>query len=132
MKKLLFALLVLFAIAACGNKQTADSAKETGETTEETITDTISKEIMEQKRRDKEEAKNKGLDSVEVTDQDIADKLNIKSSYSIKKTKELTRLYSKTEIGEIISKLAEIDILMKTTDQNPESLIEDFILTITK
>ena len=31
------------------------------------------KEIMEQKRRDKEEAKNKGLDSVEVTDQDIAD-----------------------------------------------------------
>lgn len=48
MKKLLFALLVLFAIAACGNKQTADSAKEAGETTEETITDTISKEIMEQ------------------------------------------------------------------------------------
>ena len=45
MKKLLFALLVLFAIAACGNKQTADSAKEAGETTEETITDTISKEI---------------------------------------------------------------------------------------
>ena len=31
------------------------------------------KEIMEQKRRDKEEAKSKGLDSVEVTDQDIAD-----------------------------------------------------------
>ena len=46
MKKLLFALLVLFAIAACGNKQTADSAKEARETTEETITDTISKEIM--------------------------------------------------------------------------------------
>ena len=68
----------------------------------------------------------------DLNDQDIADKLSVKSSYSIKKTKELTRLYSKKEIGNIISKLAEIDILMKTTDQNLESLIEDFILNITK
>jgi DNA polymerase-3 subunit delta len=67
-----------------------------------------------------------------LKDEDIASKLNIKSSYRITKTKELTRLYTKEEIGKIINKLEQIDIKMKSTDLDNIGLLEDFIIEITK
>ena len=67
-----------------------------------------------------------------LSDSDIASKLNIRSSYRITKTKELTRYYTKEELGRIINKLEEVDILMKSTDQDNISLLEDFIINITK
>ncbi len=67
-----------------------------------------------------------------LKDEDIASKLNIKSSYRITKTKELTRLYTKDEIGKIINKLEQIDIKMKSTDLDNIGLLEDFIIEITK
>lgn len=65
-------------------------------------------------------------------DDEIAKKLNIKSSYRITKTKELTRLYSKEEIANIIKELEKVDIMMKTTSQDNIALLEDFIINITK
>ncbi len=67
-----------------------------------------------------------------MSDSEIVSKLNIKSSYRITKTKELTRYYTKEELGRIINKLEEVDILMKSTDQDNISLLEDFIINITK
>ena len=65
-------------------------------------------------------------------DEEIAKKLGIKSSYRITKTKELTRLYSKEELGRIINELEDIDIKMKSTDIDPIGLLEDFIIINTK
>ena len=68
----------------------------------------------------------------DLPDDKIAKELNIKSSYRITKTKELTKTYTKEEIGNIIIKLEEIDLKMKSTDIDNIALVEDFIINITK
>ena len=58
---------------------------------------------------------------------EIANILNKKTFY-IQKTSELTKYYSKQELLELMIKLENIDIQIKTTDLDPNSLIELFIL----
>lgn len=50
--------------------------------------------------------------------------------FRITKTKELTRYYTSKELRELMIKLQSIDIQIKTTDSDPNSLIELFILNI--
>lgn len=64
------------------------------------------------------------------TDKEIADKLEEKSDYRIKKTRELTRFYSKEELLRLMQELSNLDLKIKTTDIDPNSLIELFILNI--
>ena len=51
--------------------------------------------------------------------------------YRIKKTKELTRLYSEKELLELMIQLSDIDLKIKTTDSDPTTLIELFIINNT-
>lgn len=60
---------------------------------------------------------------------DIANSLNKKPFY-IEKQKELTRLYSLNDISDLIKKLNELDIKMKTTDLDYNMLIEMYIINI--
>ena len=60
---------------------------------------------------------------------DIAVKLNL-NPYRVKKTKELTRLFSKIELLNIIIDLQEIDLKLKTTNLNSDVLIETFIMKL--
>ena len=53
-----------------------------------------------------------------------------KKTFYIQKTSELTKYYSKQELLELMIKLENIDIQIKTTDLDPNSLIELFILNI--
>lgn len=61
---------------------------------------------------------------------DIASTLGEKNSYRVKKTMELTRYYSETELLGLIERVANIDLKVKTTDTDPNSQIELFILNI--
>ena len=56
--------------------------------------------------------------------------LGEKSDYRVKKTKELIRYYSEQELLDLMKTLSDMDIQMKTTDIDPNSLIELFILNI--
>ena len=47
-----------------------------------------------------------------------------------KKTMELIGLYSKEEVLNLMKKLAEIDLKIKTTDTDPNTEIELFIINI--
>lgn len=71
----------------------------------------------------------KSLEDDGLSNNEIAQKLDKKPFY-IQKTSELTRYYSKKELLELIIKLESIDIQIKTTDIDPNSLIELFILNI--
>lgn len=62
----------------------------------------------------------------------IGEHLNITNDYRVKKLKELTIYYEEEELLKIIKKIHEVDIQMKTTDQNTNNLIIDFLLTIKK
>ena len=64
-----------------------------------------------------------------MTTNQIADTLKEKP-YRITKTIELIRYYNKSELLNLMKKLEKIDIQIKTTDTNPNSLIELFILNI--
>ena len=64
------------------------------------------------------------------SDKDIASILDEKSDYRIKKTRELTRLYSESDLLNLMIKLSNIDYLLKTSDSDPINLIENFILNI--
>lgn len=64
------------------------------------------------------------------SDKDIAAILDEKSEYRIKKTRELTRLYSESDLLRLMINLADIDYSLKTTDSDPINLIESFILNI--
>jgi len=70
------------------------------------------------------------LEKKKLNDKEIADRLEEKSDYRIKKTRELTRLYTEEELLELMQKLGDIDLKIKTTDVDPNSLIELFILNI--
>ena len=61
---------------------------------------------------------------------DIASTLGEKNSYRVKKTMELTRYYSESELLGLIERVADIDLKVKTTDTDPNSQIELFILNI--
>lgn len=71
----------------------------------------------------------KSLEDQGMRNTEIANVLNKKPFY-IQKTSELTRFYTKKELLELMMKLENIDIQIKTTDLDPNSLIELFILNI--
>lgn len=71
----------------------------------------------------------KALEEQGMSNAEIAKTLEKKPFY-IQKTSELTRYYTKKELLELIIKLENIDIQIKTTDIDPNSLIELFILNI--
>ena len=64
-----------------------------------------------------------------MTTNQIADTLKEKP-FRITKTRELLHYYTSKELLELIKKLEKIDIQIKTTDINPNSLLELFILNI--
>ncbi|MBQ9019513.1 MAG: DNA polymerase III subunit delta [Bacilli bacterium] len=63
-------------------------------------------------------------------DKEIAGILGEKSDYRIKKTRELTRLYSENDLLRLMQELANMDYRIKTEDVDGNSLIEMFILNI--
>lgn len=65
-----------------------------------------------------------------IQDKEIAEMLEEKSVYRITKTKELINLYTEHEILELMKKLAEIDLKIKTSDVDSNSLIEMFIINL--
>lgn len=71
----------------------------------------------------------KCLEEKGMSNTEIAKTLDKKPFY-IQKTSELTRYYTTKELLELIIKLQNIDIQIKTTDIDPNSLIELFILNI--
>ena len=72
----------------------------------------------------------KTLSNQNLSPYDIAKMLGEKSDYRVKKTKELIRYYSEQELLDLMKILSDMDIQMKTTDIDPNSLIELFILNI--
>lgn len=72
----------------------------------------------------------KTLSNQNLSPYDIAKILGEKSDYRVKKTKELIRYYSEQELLDLMKTLSDMDIQMKTTDIDPNSLIELFILNI--
>ena len=65
-----------------------------------------------------------------LSDKEIANMLEEKSDFRIKKTRELIALYSEKELLEIMQKLSEIDYRIKTSDVDSNKEIETFILNI--
>ena len=72
----------------------------------------------------------KVLEKQRLSNDEIASMLGEKNSYRIKKTKELTRYYSESELLELMKTLADMDYKLKTTDSDPNNLIELFILNL--
>lgn len=72
----------------------------------------------------------KVLERQRLSPNEIANTLGEKNSYRVKKTKELTRFYSEKELLSLMQKLSDIDLKVKTTDTDPNSEIELFILNI--
>ena len=70
------------------------------------------------------------LEKNRLSDKEIADTLGEKSDYRIKKTRELTRLYSEDELLGLMQKLSDMDYKIKTTDVDGKNLIEMFIINI--
>ena len=70
------------------------------------------------------------LEKNRLSDREIADTLGEKSDYRIKKTRELTRLYSEDELLGLMQKLSDMDYKIKTTDVDGKNLIEMFIINI--
>lgn len=69
------------------------------------------------------------LDSRGMRLQDIAKTLKEKE-FRVKKTMELIGLYTQEEILDLMQKLAEIDLKIKTTDTDPNTEIELFIINL--
>ncbi len=70
------------------------------------------------------------LSKRDMTDKEIANMLEEKSDYRIKKTRELIALYEEKELLDIMQKLSDIDYKLKTTDTDPNLELESFILNI--
>ena len=70
------------------------------------------------------------LEKDRLNDKDIANTLGEKSDYRIKKTRELTRLYSEEELLLLMQKLSDMDYQIKTTDTDGNSLLELFIINL--
>ena len=71
----------------------------------------------------------KALEEKGMSNTEIAKTLDKKPFY-IQKTSELTRYYTLKELLELIIKLESIDLQIKTSDVDPNSLIELFILNM--
>ena len=69
------------------------------------------------------------LDSRGMRLQDIAKTLKEKE-FRVKKTMELIGLYTQEETLDLMQKLAEIDLKIKTTDTDPNTEIELFIINL--
>ena len=65
-----------------------------------------------------------------LRDKDIADILEEKSDYRIKKTREIINMYTEEELLNLMKKLSDIDLKIKTVDTNPNNEIELFIINI--
>ena len=65
-----------------------------------------------------------------LNNDEIAKKLGEKSSYRIKKVREVTKFYSKREILDIFIKLSDIDFKIKTSIADPVFLLQLFILNM--
>ena len=72
----------------------------------------------------------KVLTKQNMTPLEISSQLQEKSDYRIKKTKELIPFYTEDELLKLMTTLADMDLQIKTTDIDPNSLIELFILNI--
>ena len=72
----------------------------------------------------------KVLEKQRLSNDEIASMLGEKNSYRIKKTKELTRYYSESELLDLMNTLADMDYNLKTTYSDPNNLIELFILNL--
>ena len=69
---------------------------------------------------------NRKLNNLEIS------KILDEKEYRIKKTRELINYYSEEELLELIRKLSDMDINIKTTDIDSEFLIELFIINLKK
>lgn len=72
----------------------------------------------------------KVLTKQNMTPLEISRQLQEKSDYRVKRTKELISLYTEDELLKLMTSLADMDLQIKTTDIDPNSLIELFILNI--
>lgn len=70
------------------------------------------------------------LSTKNLSDKEIANMLDEKSDYRIKKTRELIALYSDEELLKMMQKISDIDYRIKTTDIDPLSEIEQLIINI--
>lgn len=69
------------------------------------------------------------LDRKKISNAEISKILNTKE-YRIMKTKELTRYYTEKEILNLMIQLGEIDLKIKTTNSDPNLLLQLFILNM--
>lgn len=65
-----------------------------------------------------------------LSDKEIANMLEEKSDYRIKKTRELVALYTEKDLLDMMQKLSDIDYRIKTSDVDSNKEIETFILNI--
>lgn len=70
------------------------------------------------------------LEKRNLRDKEIADILEEKSDFRIKKTREITGMYTEEELLNLMKKLSDIDLKIKTADVNPNNEIELFIINI--
>ena len=65
-----------------------------------------------------------------LNDKEIANMLEEKSDYRIKKTRELVAYYTEEELLDLMKKLSDMDYRIKTTDVDSNDELENFILNI--
>lgn len=70
------------------------------------------------------------LEKRNLSDKEIANILEEKSDYRIKKTREVTKYYSEEDLLKLMQKLSDMDYNIKTTDVDGKNLIEMFIINI--
>ncbi len=70
------------------------------------------------------------LEKDRLSDKEIATTLGEKSDYRIRKTRELTRLYTEEELLLLMQKLSKMDYQLKTSDVDGIHLLEMFILNL--
>ena len=65
-----------------------------------------------------------------LSNREIADQLEEKSDYRIKKTRELISLYTEDELLRLMQQLSDMDLKMKSEDVDANAMIELFIINI--
>ncbi|MBR3210575.1 MAG: DNA polymerase III subunit delta [Bacilli bacterium] len=65
-----------------------------------------------------------------MSDHEIANMLEEKSDYRIKKTRELIAFYTEKELLDLMQQLGSLDYKIKTTDTDANAEIENFILNV--
>ncbi len=71
----------------------------------------------------------KSLENNKLSDKEMADLLGEKE-FRVKKTREITRLYSEKELLKLMIDLSDIDLKCKSSDVDPNYLIEVFLLNM--